>query len=408
MKSALRYMTTIAILAFVLVAGWRIVGLMQAERYARSDPERALHWWPDHPQALVALAERQLAQGRFDEVEVTARRLLAHEPLQGAAFRLLAQAADGEGRREHAFDLYLIAEKRAPRDLEARAWLTQRYLEQGDARQALAQVDRILRMSPQRARSIHPVLVQLAREPGFADALAEVLHRDPPWRAGILAVLRDSKSGDPVAAGHVMQGLQNRGGLKPEEYAHWLDSLMLQGRWGEAYARWAGKVPKPDGRLALVYNGDFEQVPSGTGFDWRLRRVPGVLQQFEPSSAAGGQALYLHFLDRRVPNAGLEQPLLLSPGSYRLSLRMRARGLRSELGLQWVVACQGSAGTAGRTDAIDGSFDWRGYQAKIVIPSTGCPGQWLRLVNPVPSGAAQRVVGDLWVDDISVRRERDK
>ena len=167
-------------------------------------------------------------------------------------------------------------------------------------------------------------------------------------------------------------------------------------------------MPKPDGRLALVYNGDFEQVPSGTGFDWRLRRVPGVLQQFEPSSAAGGQALYLHFLDRRVPNAGLEQPLLLSPGSYRLSLRMRARGLRSELGLQWVVACQGSAGTAGRTDAIDGSFDWRGYQAKIVIPSTGCPGQWLRLVNPVPSGAAQRVVGELWVDDISVRRERDK
>lgn len=401
MKRVLRLLAMLAVLAFILVAGWRIVGQMQSERYADSEPERALRWRPNHPQALLALAERQLAQGDFAAARDSARRLLVHEPLQGVAFRVLAAAADHEGRRAEAFRLYRIAERRAPRDLPTRAWLTQRYLEQGDFVRALAQIDRILRMSPQRAESLHPVLVQLAQDPEFADALAAVLRQDPPWRRGMLAALRDPKSGNPSAAGRVMQALQNRGGLSAEEYAAWLDGLIAQGRWGEAYARWAGRVPKPGGRLPLVYNGDFAQVPSGVGFDWRLRRVAGVLLQFESDAGdGGGQMAYLHFLDRRVPNAGLEQPLLLSPGNYRLTLRMRAQGLRSELGLQWMVTCSGPGGVAGRTEPVDGSFGWRTFEADIAIPPTGCPGQWLRLVNPVPSGAAQRVMGELWVDDV--------
>jgi hypothetical protein len=85
---------------------------------------------------------------------------------------------------------------------------------------------------------------------------------------------------------------------------------------------------------------------------------------------------------------------------------MRAQSLRSELGLQWVVACTGPAGVVGRTDAIDGSFPWRTFEADVSIPTAGCPGQWLRLVNPVPSGAAQRVVGELWVDDVRIARQK--
>ena len=136
-----------------------------------------LGWRPDHPQALLALAERQLAQGKFAESRANARRLLAHEPLQGVAFRLLAAAADREGRRDDASRLYLIAEKRAPRDLQARAWLTQRYLERGDFAQALEQVDRILRMAPQRARSINPVLAQLVRRRGHRPLLLPARRR---------------------------------------------------------------------------------------------------------------------------------------------------------------------------------------------------------------------------------------
>lgn len=402
MKPIFRPVLVAAVALLALFAGWRVFGLMQAEQSAKRAPEQALRWRADDPQALLVLAERQLARGDVVAAQATARRLLAQEPLQGVAYRVLAEAADRQGHREDALRLYRIAEHRAPRDLPTRAWLTQRYLEQGDFAQALAQVDRILRMSPQRAQGIHPVLVQLAQDPKFAAALAHVLRQEPPWRAGLLAALRDPKTGNPQAAGLVLQALQDQGGLSRDEYARWLDSLIAQGRWGEAYARWAGAVAKPGGRLPLVFNGDFAQVPSDAGFDWRLRRVPGVLLRFEQAPGSSGQAAYLRFLDRRVPSAGLEQPLMLSSGRYRLSVRMRAQSLRSELGLQWVIACVGGGGVAARTDAIDGNFGWREFVTDVAIPPQGCPGQWLRLINPVPAGAAQRVVGELWVSNVTV------
>ncbi|MEO6154484.1 MAG: hypothetical protein ABIP16_02005 [Thermomonas sp.] len=402
MNQVFRYGALAAVLGLVLSAGWRIVGQMQAERYQQVDPERTLGWRPNDPRALLLLAERQLGQGDFRSAQASAKRLLAHEPLQGEAFRVLAEAADRQGHRAEAFRLYRIAERRAPRDVPTRAWLTQRYLESGEYDQALGQIDRILRMSPKRAAGIHPVLVQMAQDPKFAEALAQSLRADPPWRRGILAALRHPQTGNPDAAGQVMGALQQQGGLSPEEYAGWLDSLMAQGRWGEAYARWAGEVAKPGGRLSLVYNGDFEHVPSDSGFDWRLRRVPGVLLQFEQAAGTPGQAAYLRFLDRRIPSAGLEQPLMLSSGHYRLSLRLRAQTLRSALGLQWVIACVGPGGVVARTELVEGSFGWRTFEAAFAIPDTGCPGQWLRLINPVPAGSAQRVAGDLWFSDVKI------
>jgi tetratricopeptide (TPR) repeat protein len=393
-------------LALVVVAtlftGWRVVGQMQAERFAESEPERALRWRPDDPTALLALAERQLKQGNTEAAAATARHLLANEPLQGRGFRVLAQAAAREGRPAEALKLYEIAARRAPRDLATRAWLTQHYLEQGKYPQALAQIDRILRMEPQRARSINPVLVQLAQDPAFAAALADALRADPPWRTGTLAALRDIKTGNPEAAGRVLQALQDKGGLSDAEYKDWLDSLILQDRWGEAYARWAGAVAKPGGRLPLVYNGDFSVVPSEQGFDWRVRRVPGVLIAFEPVGGSQGPAAYMRFLDRRIPAAGLEQPLLLAPGRYLLTMRMRAEVLRSQLGLEWVVACVGRAGVVGRSEPVDGTFGWRAVEVAFTVPLQDCPGQWLRLINPVPAGAAQRVSGELWLDDAKI------
>lgn len=388
----------------VLFAGWRLVGQLQAERYATTDPARALDWRPHDPVALLALAEQQLAQGDPTAAQATARRLLAHEPLYGEAFRILAQASEQQGKREQALRLYQVAARRAPRDLATRAWLAQYYLRQGDYPRALGQLDILLRVAPQRAKTLHPALVQLAQDPAFARALADTLRSDPPWRAGFMAMLRDPKRGNPVAAGQVMGALQAQGGLSDDEYARWLDSLIGEGRWGEAYARWASRVAKPGGRLSPVYNGDFAQTPSDAGFDWRRRRVPGVLLQFEPAVGRSGQAAYVQFLGRRVPGAGLEQPLLLEPGRYRLTVQLRAQALRSEMGLQWQVACAGPARVVARSDAIDGDFGWRVLSTEFAIPETGCPGQWLRLVNPVPSGPAQRVEGQLWLTDVAIEQ----
>lgn len=404
MRQSLRYLVLAAVGMAALFAGWRVVGQMQAERYASSDPARALRWRPADPTALLALAERQLAEGDAAAARATATRLLEREPLQGQAFRILAAASERDGDQVRALQLYRIAARRAPRDQAARAWLARHFLQRGDYPQALAHIDVLLRVAPRRADRVHSALVQLAQDAAFAQALAQSLRGDPPWRAGVLAALRHPKTGNPLAAGRVMQALQDKGGLTADEYSRWLDSLIAQGQWGEAYARWAGSALKQDGRLPLLYNGDFALEPSETGFDWRRRRVPGVLLELEASGKGNARVAHVQFLGRRVPDAGLEQALLLEPGRYRLLLRARARALRSELGLQWWIACAGPAAVVARSEALQGSFDWREVETEVVVPASGCPGQWLRLMNPVPSGAGQQVAGELWVSGFTLER----
>lgn len=397
MRTTSRVLALPLLAALVLFAGWRVVGQMAVEHHRETEPRQALQWRPVDPQALQHVARQQLQQGQVPQAVATLRTLLAHEPLQGQAFTELAGVADSQAAADAAA-LYAIAARRAPRDVVAPAWLAQRAMQQKDYPAALAQIDRVLRLAPQRAPEVAKVLVQMAQDPAFAEALAELLRSQPPWRPQVLSSLR----GAPQAEARLMGALHARGGLSPQEYADWLESLMAQGRWGAAYARWAGGVVAEGQRLPKVFNGAFSQIPSGVGFDWRRRRVPGVLLSFEPATGTQGQAARLRFLDRRVASAGLEQPLLLPAGTYRLQLRQRAEHLQSGLGLQWQILCVGPAGVVGRSEAIDGSFDWRDLSVTFTVPPDRCPGQWLRLVNPVASGAAQRVSGELWVDDVQI------
>lgn len=399
----LRALVAIAGVAMLSFAGWRVVSMLVAEREAMQQPGRALAWRQADPQALLALAESRLQQGDLDGAEAAARRLLALEPLQGRAFGVLAEAAEARGDAGQALRLQAIGAARAPRDIRAHAWLAQRYLERGDHAAALGHVDRILRIAPARATTLEPVLVKLASDRAFALALAEVLRQQPPWREGMLAALQDPTAGDPVAAGMVLGALLHGGGLSSAERARWLDGLIARKRWGEAYARWAGMLSGDHERLPLLYNGDFSGEPAG-GFDWRVTRVAGVLIAFEPVAGSEGPVAYLRFLGRRVGASGLEHPLLLAPGSYRLHMRMRAQALHSESGLQWQIACDGPVNVIARSEPVDGSFGWRTEALSFDIPASGCPGQWLRLVNPTPEGAAQAVGGELWVDDMRIDR----
>ncbi|HTL13808.1 MAG TPA: hypothetical protein VL251_01755, partial [Thermomonas sp.] len=335
-----------ALLLVCLFAAWRVAGQLQADRLAAEEPQRALRWRPSQPRALLAQAEARLAAGDPAAARDGARRLLADEPLQGEAFRILAQVADREGKREQARRLFLIAERRAPRDLATRAWLARDAFGRGDLALGLSQLDRVLRMSPAQGRALLPLMVTLARDPAFARLLARELAGNPPWRAAMLAALQAPKTGDAVAEGQVMQALQAQGDLSAAEYDRWLEGMMSAGRWGEAYARWASRAVKPGGRLPAVYNGDFERPPSNAGFDWRLRRVPGV--QIDFPRVEQGAAARLRFLGRRVPQGGLDHPLLLVPGEYALDMRVRGDALRTAVGLQWIVVCAGSTREVGR------------------------------------------------------------
>lgn len=384
-------------------AGWRITHLMRADAALASDnAEVALQWIPAHPEALLKRAESRLADKRADAAAQAARQLLRVSPTDGRGYRVLAQIAERRDQHELARKLFTIAARRAPRDLIARAWLAQDALERGAPAEALVQIDHVLTLSPQKGSAIFPVMVKLAANPEFADALAITMRRPPVWRSGMLTALQRAAGDDRVAAAQVLSALERKGGFNAAETDAWTESLIREGRWGEAYARWASPLVASGKPLPLLFNGNFATQSNGNGFDWRMAPTAGVIIDFEPGRG-NGRSLHARFLGRRVAGAFLEHRLLLAPGQYQLRVRQRADALISDLGLSWSLTCEGTRSLLATSEPIEGTRSWQSIKVEFSVPPQQCAGQWLRLGNAGVSGAGQLVSGDLWVEEATLQ-----
>ena len=385
-------------LALLAAAAVHIVTAWRADALVATDPAGAARMRSDHPGALLALARAELQRGDAGAAARTAQQLLAREPANGTAFAVLARALGDAGGDARQLERYRIAARRAPRDVSIRGWLVAHELQAGDFPAALEHIDALLTLpSRDRARLLESV-AKLATDPAFADALAVRLGERPRWRADLLRVASamDVATADPLFA-----ALQRNADLSASERGPWLDALIRQGRWGEAFARWAGALPGPPQALPLLYNGAFALPPSNAGFDWRVRRVDGVV--FERVADSDGSFARLRFLGSPVGRAGLEQPLLLAPGRYRLGLVARASDLRAEPGLEWSISCAGD-GRRVATVRIAAGPRWEAIAAAFEIPPDDCDGQWLRLINSATPGVAQRIRGELELRDLRIDR----
>ena len=354
----------------------------------------------DDVQTDLAQARAHLAAGARDEAATVARAVLAREPLHGEAFALLARALADNGTEEEVLARYEIAVRRAPRDPHTRSWLAAHHLRHGDYASAMRHLDALMTVSPRHRDTVLAALGDLAADPQFADAIARHFAQHPRWRAGLLR--HTQRHGAAGAVDTLHGALGRHGQLDDADIARWLDHLIGAGRWGEAYAHWAGTLAGPVERLQQPWNGDFSRPPSSAGFDWRLRRTPGVVAQ--RIALDNGHAMRFTFLGRPVAAVGLEQPLLLAPGPHRLHVRMRTVGLRASRGLEWSLTC-GDRTPIATGARIQDASGWRDIGLEFTVPdNTRCAGQWLRLVNPAPRGVAQALRGELHVADVRIER----
>lgn len=377
-------------LAFAcLIAGLAATGVWMVA--TRGDQQRL--------QDDLAAANAALHEGDNTRAAAIARDVLAREPALGRAFGIIARAEVGQGESATRA-LYEVAARRAPRDPQVRGWLATHALQAGDFSTAIQHLDALLTVAPAQRQPLFDLIAQLAQDASFADALAEHLAQRPQWRARILRAT--IAGGVPEAADNLHGALRARGALDQAETARWIDGMLSDGRWGVAYARWLGGLEEAPERLPVPWNGDFGRAPSSAGFDWRVRRVPGVLFD-RIDLAGGGFAARLRFLGRPVASPGLEVPLLLAPGDHVLRLRVRTQGLRSDQGLEWRVMC-----SDGRTRIASGArvreaSAWDDLELPFTVPEGAhCEGQWLRLVNPAPRGVAQTLRGELHLRDVRV------
>ena len=393
MKTIVREAMFAGIAGLAVVVAWQIVAIMLSDTaLGRGDPAAALRARPGNPEALMRLASTRFVAGDLAAAEGLARRLLEAAPADGRGYRLLAQVAEARGQQDRTATFYAIAARRSPGDLRARAWLAQRAFAAGDYPTALQHIDRVLRTSGSAQARLFPVLAELAENPAFADALAQALATRPPWRDGLLATLHSVDQPGTRAADQVLAGLQRRNALDPGTSQAWIEALIRQNRWAEAFARWSSPHTVAGRRLPLLFNGDFAEEPEGAGFDWRIPSVAGVVVSIEPRKT--GRALHLRFLGRRIPGGPLaSHALLLAPGPYEMQWLEQMDSLRADEGLAWQVSCAGQPQPLAQADSSMGSRTWLARTLVFTVPAGGCNGQWLQLASSGNAEAGQVVSG---------------
>jgi hypothetical protein len=302
-----------------------------------------------------------------------------------------------------------LAVERSQADVAAQAWLFDRRLAEGDIAASFIHLDAALRANQRLLPVFFPTIEALLGVEGGPVALTGLLGTDPPWRGAALRALTREPA-DPLVALPIFQTLlESPRSPTPSELNPYLDRLIRDGFVQQAYALWRASLPEErriDG-TGLV-NGDFEQVLSGTPFDWRLGSVRGARLEISDAQRASGQmSLEIEFLDTRVAFRHVQQLLLLEPGKYHLKGKFLTHALRTVRGLRWRITCLGRGGRLlGSSNPLLDGAGWREFDLIFNVPGKGCPAQWLTLVLPARIASERQIAGQIWLDGLQIEPDQ--
>jgi tetratricopeptide (TPR) repeat protein len=397
----------VCVLLVLLWVGWRVVAQTAAVSLAQSQPDAALGFVADHPGALNRLAQQELAEpdGNLDSAREWAQRALRASPLNARALTLLGLIAERKGDQKNAYALMRIAAARTWRDRATDAWLLNREAGRGDYARALPYADAMLRVESFYQPELFPVLASFTVDPRAFAALTTFLATAPPWRSWFLSELSAHLANrtrliDLYAALNDSENPPTKAELRP-----YLIRLIKDENFELAYQTWQTTLPQQQ-RMdeTRPFNRDFEFPVDGLPFNWTLETVRGADIRFL-SSIDGGKkrALLVEFSGARVRFANVKQLMLLPPGDYSFSGRVKTAELRTSRGLWWRIFCaNASANTLANTELVSGTMPWTDFTAKFQVPATDCGAQWLQLELPARIEPELRIEGQVWYQDLRI------
>jgi len=384
------------------VAGWLVGGDEVSPERAHS----ALAWVPDHPTALFLAAQAD-QDDKPDEARQHLQVLLETVPSHAWGWLLTAELSVAEGAQEVGRRQLRTAQSFAPWDGNLHYRAADLWLRLGDLPAALAAWDRAMRADARWRNVLYPRLLRLVEVLGDASPLAPLAASHPEWWLGFFR--QAARPPTELALVRQLYGLEGSvGEARAQERAVFLDRLMQDGQWLEAYLTWLGSLDARQRRhLGLVYNGGFELPLSRSGFGWRTGGGRGVkVERKRTYGISGDRAVALQYRGRPVADGHLYQIVLLQPGSYRLTYRARPDSLRAAEGVRVAVRCR--AGTSQRLahgERLLGVYQWRSDVVKFTVPAEGCPAQEIRLEVVTERQRDRTLKGVLWLDDFRLRPE---
>ncbi len=364
-----------------------------------------LGWHPNHPSALFAKAITLDADDPEASTALLERAYRANPsnpfPLIALADRLLE-----DGQLDRADAMIELASRLAPVDPRVQQAAGRYWGQRGRLDRTLVHWSTMLEADRTKQALVFPALLKILETPESRLLLEPLAVSPPPWWTDFFSyAARNAIDADPVRFLYALRRQSTQAPITADERVAYVARLQKHGAVMEAYLVWlSGLDDKARQSLGLLFDGGFELPIDDRGFGWRVSRNDHFSGEPLATRGANGRALRLRFRAYEGSFSRVAQPLVLDPGIYRLSGRVRIDSLASKGGLQWTLRCVlPESGLLADGQRFLGSADWADFEVYFEVPD-GCVSQQLMLVSAGTRPFERTFNGAIWFDDMKIVR----
>lgn len=303
--------------------------------------------------------------------DALAKQALQQDPMAVAAAATLGVNADLRGDAIAAQRYFFYAQGLSRRDLRTQLWMIEDAVRRGDVAGALRQYDITLRVFPDMAQILYPVLTSASSDPKIRQRLIETLTGKPAWASNFIAYIGDNAT-DARSNAVLLSGLRRAGVAVPESASAGIVNALLTAKdFDMAWSYYASIRPDADRRrsrdarfaaaLEAPSQLDWMAINDGSGL---ATSIQGGIFDFAAPASVGGPML--------------EQRQLLPPNTYRLS--GHSIGIEQAAGdlPYWTLRCQDGR-ELGRVEMPNSIVANGNFTGTFSVPA-GCPAQTLVLM----------------------------
>lgn len=404
---------------FLLLAGllgWRMVAVNLSElslkRKGETAARDALAWAPNNP---LAALQRVLETADADPARAQAMLVEAIEqrPTDGRMFAILALLYEQRGAIPRASQAMRYADALGPDRTAVQLEVAGFWARRGELELYLRHLIRVLNLRKDYQEKLYPTLLALVDKPELAADIRRILmasfaEDDIGWWRNFFLFKVAPYAAHLDSVRSLYRARSEAGPARQDERERLAFQTRLErdGAWTEVYFTWLNALdPVQLEQLGNLFNGGFELPIANEGFGWRVWSPAGVqADTLATAGATGSAALNVRYDHDSEYRSAIGQYLMLPPGRYELSGRVRVDRLRSKEGVRWAIECAvPDSRRLGQTGAFTGSAEWHAFTTRFEVPEQLCNRQQLVLEVADPPAESSAISGGLWFDDLVVR-----
>ncbi len=397
------YVLPLGLALLVLLIGWRIVTVNLDQQFALHASQAPSGWHVDSVSSQLAEAARSLPANPAAAIQI-AMAAAQRWPGDGRPLAFIALVLEQQGKNADAQALVKTIDAAHPRTPSLQLEIGNFWLRQGKVDNALTHWATALRVQPSLATALFPTMLAIAEDPRNYALVKNSFSRPASWHENFFQyAVRSDAAIDTLKVLYHAAGTRDDSPSAAMRRAY-LARLEKEKRWHDAFFVWFnGLTERQAAVLANIHDGGFEVDSPSEGFAWHLSDGKGI--RVRPERVTGGsRALHVNFMGmHRSPPVLARQRLLLDPGSYRLTGKIKVDTMAALRGIRWELVCVETPDPPLATTAyFVGKMSWQMHSADFRVPD-GCPAQEIRLALH-PADAIQRnVSGSVWLDDLKIQ-----